>query len=104
MISMWAIINKTTNKVHDKFYSKAAAEALLSKMSSDYKVQQYPSDREIFENGKIVMKDTFKDACWSGKHGTTMQITIVEYEGKLFYFRIEDGFVSKVIEIGIKGV
>lgn len=101
---MWAIVNKTTNKVHDKFYDKKLAETMLSAMSDDYKITQYPSDREIFQNGKIVMSDEFKDPAWGGTAGTTTRINIIDYEGKLFYFRIEDGYIAKVTEVGINGV
>lgn len=101
---MWAIVNKTTNKVHDKFYDKGLAEQLLSVMSDEYKITQYPSDREIFQNGKIVMSDEFKDPSLRGNHGTKTRINIIDYEGKLFYFRIQDGYVAKVTEIGVNGV
>lgn len=101
---MWAIVNKTTNKVHDKFYDKKLAETMLSAMSDDYKITQYTSDREIFQNGTIVMSDEFKDPVLSGNPGTKVRIQIVDYEGKLFYFRIQDGYMSKVIEIGVNGV
>mgnify|MGYP004633495921 CR=1 FL=1 len=101
---MWAIIHKTTNKIHDKFYDKRLAETLLSGMSDDYKITEYPSEREIFQNGRIVMSDEFKDPFLSGKNGTKTRINIIDYEGKLFYFRIEDGYVAKVIEVGINGV
>ena len=101
---MWAIVNKTNNKVHDKFYDKKLAETMLSAMSADYKITEYPSDREIFQNGKIVMSDEFKDPSLSYNHGTKTRINIIDYEGKLFYFRIEDGYVAKVTEIGVNGV
>lgn len=101
---MWAIVNKTTNKVHDIFYHKSLAETLLSAMSDDYKITYFPSDREIFQNGRIVMSDEFKGPSLSGNHGTKTRINIIDYEGKLFYFRIEDGYVAKVTEIGVKGV
>lgn len=101
---MWAIVNKTTNKVHDIFYNKSLAETLLSAMSDDYKITYFPSDREIFQNGRIVMSDEFKDPSLSYNHGTKTRINIIDYEGKLFYFRIEDGYVAKVTEIGIRGV
>lgn len=101
---MWAIINKTTNKVHDKFYDKKLAETMLSAMSDNYKITQYPSDREIFQNGKIVMSDEFKDPAWDGTLGTNTRINIIDYEGKLFYFRIQDGYIVKVTEIGVNGV
>lgn len=101
---MWAILNRTNNKIVDKFYDKHAAEITLATMPSDYKIVQCPSDREIFENGKIVMEDVFKDPFWSGGHDAKVQIKIVDYEGKLFYFRIEEGYIAKVIEIGDKGV
>ena len=101
---MWAIVNKTTNQVYEKFYDKKPAETMLSVMSDDYKITQYPSEREIFQNGKIVMSDEFKDPVWDGTHGTTTRIQIVDYEGKLFYFRIQDGYMSKVTEIGVNGV
>lgn len=101
---MWAIINKTTNKVHDIFYNKSLAETLLSAMSDDYKITYFPSDREIFQNGKIVMSDEFKDPFLSYNHGTKTRINIIDYEGKLFYFRIQDGYIAKVTEIGVKGV
>lgn len=96
---MWAIVNKTTNKVHDKFYDKKLAETMLSAMSDDYKITQCPSDREIFQNGKIVMSDEFKDTAWDGTAGTKTRINIIDYEGKLFYFRIQDGYVAKLTEI-----
>lgn len=96
---MWAIVNKTTNKVHDKFYDKKLAETMLSAMSDDYKITQYTSDREIFQNGTIVMSDEFKHPVLSYNHGTNTRINIIDYEGKLFYFRIEDGYVAKVTEI-----
>ena len=51
---MWAIVNKTTNKVHDIFYNKSLAETLLSAMSDDYKITYFPSDREIFQNGELL--------------------------------------------------
>lgn len=101
---MWAIVNKTTNKVHDIFYNKSLAETLLSAMSDDYKITYFPSDREIFQNGRIVMSDEFKDPSLSYNHGTKTRINIIDYEGKLFYFRIEDGYVAKVTEIGVKRV
>ena len=101
---MWAIVNKTSNKVHDIFYNKSLAETLLSAMSDDYKITHFPSDREIFQNGKIVMSDEFKDSAWDGTSGTNTRINIIDYEGKLFYFRIEDGYVAKVTEIGVNGV
>lgn len=101
---MWAIVNKTNNKVHDKFYDMKLAETILATMPPDYKIIQYPPEREIFQNGKIVMSDEFKDPVWSGNHGTTTRINIIEYEGKLFYFRIENGYIAKVTEIGINGV
>lgn len=101
---MWAIIHKTTNKIHDKFYDKRLAETLLSGMSDDYKITEYPSEREIFQNGRIVMSDEFKDPFLSGNNGTKTRINMIDYEGKLFYFRIEDGYVAKVIEVGINGV
>ena len=101
---MWAIVNKTTNKVHDIFYNKSLAETLLSAMSDDYKITYFPSDREIFQNGRIVMSDEFKDPSLSYNHGTKTRINIIDYEGKLFYFRIEDGHVAKVTEIGVNGV
>ena len=101
---MWAIVNKTSNKVHDIFYNKNLAETLLSAMSDDYKITYFPSDREIFQNGKIVMSDEFKDPSLRGNHGTKIRINIIDYEGKLFYFRIEDGYVAKVTEIGVNGV
>lgn len=101
---MWAIVNKTTNKVHDIFYNKSLAETLLSAMSDDYKITYFPSDREIFQNGSIVMSDEFKDPFLRGNNGTKIRINIIDYEGKLFYFRIEDGYVAKVTEIGVKGV
>lgn len=101
---MWAIVNKTTNKVHDIFYNKNLAETLLSAMSDDYKITYFPSDREIFQNGRIVMSDEFKDPSLSYNHGTKTRINIIDYGGKLFYFRIEDGYVAKVTEIGVNGV
>lgn len=101
---MWAIINKTTNKVYDKVYDKRVAETMLSEMSHEYKIAEYPLEREIFQNGTIVMSDEFKDPFWSGKHGTKIRINIIEYQGKLFYFRIEDSYISKVIAIGVDGV
>ena len=101
---MWAIVNKTTNKVHDIFYNKSLAETLLSAMSDDYKITYFPSDREIFQNGRIVMSDEFKDPSLSYNHGTKTRINIIDYEGKLFYFRIQDGYVAKVTEIGVNGV
>lgn len=101
---MWAIINKTTNKVHDKFYDKKLAETILATMSSDYKIVQCPSDKEIFENGKIVMEDVFKNPFLSSNHGTKVRINIVDYEGKLFYYRFENGYMAKVTEVGINGV
>ena len=101
---MWAIVNKTNNKVHDIFYNKSLAETLLSAMSDDYKITHFPSDREIFQNGKIVMSDEFKDPFLRGNPGTKTRINIIDYEGKLFYFRIEDGYVAKVTEIGVNGV
>ena len=101
---MWAIINKTTNKVHDKFYDKKLAETILSGMSDDYKITQYPSEREIFQNGTIVMSDEFKGSVLDGTHGVKIRINIIDYEGKLFYFRIEDGYMAKVTEVGINGV
>ena len=101
---MWAIVNRTTNKVHDIFYNKSLAETLLSAMSDDYKITYFPSDREIFQNGRIVMSDEFKDPSLSYNHGTKTRINIIDYEGKLFYFRIEDGYVAKVTEIGVNGV
>lgn len=101
---MWAIVNKTTNKVHDIFYNKNLAETLLSAMSDDYKITYFPSDREIFQNGRIVMSDEFKDPSLNYNHGTKTRINIIDYEGKLFYFRIEDGYVAKVTEIGVNGV
>ena len=101
---MWAIINKTTNKVHDLFYNKSLAETLLSAMSDDYKITYFPSDREIFQNGKIVMSDEFEDPFLRGNPGTKTRINIIDYEGKLFYFRIEDDYVAKVTEIGVNGV
>ena len=101
---MWAIVNKTTNKVHDIFYNKSLAETLLSAMSDDYKITYFPSDREIFQNGKIVMSDEFEDPFLRGNPGTKTRINIIAYEGKLFYFRIEDDYVAKVTEIGVNGV
>lgn len=101
---MWAIVNRITNKVHDKFYDKKLAETMLSAMSDDYRITQYPSDREIFQNGKIVMSDEFKDPAWDGTAGTNTRINIIDYEGKLFYFRIQDGYAAKVTEIGVNGV
>lgn len=101
---MWAIVNRTTNKVHDKFYDKKLAETILSGMSDDYKLTEYPTDREIFQNGKIVMSDEFKDPFLSGNHGTKVRINIIDYDGKLFYFRIQDGYIAKVKEIGVNGV
>ena len=101
---MWAILNKTTNKVHDKFYDKKLAETILSGMSDDYKITQYPSEREIFQNGRIVMSDEFKGSVLDNTHGTKTRINIIDYEGKLFYFRIEDGYIAKVTEIGVDGV
>lgn len=101
---MWAIINKTTNKVHDKFYDKKLAETMLSAMSDNYEITQYPSDREIYQNGSIVMSDEFKDPFLSGNHGTKVRINIIDYDGKLFYFRIQDGYIAKVKEIGVNGV
>lgn len=73
-------------------------------MSDDYRIIQYPSNREIFQNGKIVMSDEFKDTAWDSTAGTNTRINIIDYEGKLFYFRIQDGYVAKVIEIGVNGV
>lgn len=101
---MWAIVNKITNKVHDKFYDKKLTETMLSAMSDDYRITQYPSDREIFQNGKIVMCDEFKDPAWDVTPGTNTRINIIDYEGKLFYFRIQDGYIAKVTEIGVNGV
>lgn len=101
---MWAIVNKTTNKVHDKFYEKKLAETILSGMSDDYKITQYPSEREIFQNGTIVMSDEFKGSVLDNTHGTKTRINIIDYEGKLFYFRIQDGYIAKVIEVGLNGV
>lgn len=101
---MWAIVNKTTNKVHDKFYDMKLAETILATLPAEYKLIQYPSEREIFQNGKIVMSDEFKDTVLSGNHETTTRINILDYEGKLFYFRIQDGYMSKVTEIGVNGV
>lgn len=96
---MWAIVNRITNKVHDKFYDKKLAETMLSAMSDDYRITQYPSDREIFQNGKIVMSDEFKDPARDVIPGTNTRINIIDYEGKLFYFRIQDGYMAKVTEI-----
>lgn len=101
---MWAIVNKTTNKVHDKFYDKKLAETMLSVMSDDYKITQSPSEREIFQNGTIVMSDEFKGSVLDNTQGTKTRINIIDYEGKLFYFRIEDGYIAKVIEVGLNGV
>ena len=50
------------------------------------------------------MSDEFKDPSLSYNHGTKTRINIIDYEGKLFYFRIEDGYVAKVTEIGVNGV
>ena len=101
---MWAIVNKTTNKVHDIFYNKSLAETILSGMSDDYKITEHPSEREIFQNGSIVMSDEFKGSVLDNAHSTTVRINIIDYEGKLFYFRIEDGYIAKVTEVGINGV
>lgn len=101
---MWAIMNKTNNKIVHKFYEKKLAEIMLATMSSNYKIVQYPSDREIFQNGKIVMSDEFKEPAWDVTPGTNTRINIIDYEGKLFYFRIQDGYIAKVTEIGIRGV
>lgn len=101
---MWAIMNKTTNKIIHKFYEKSLAERMLATLSSNYKIVQYLSDREIFQNGTIVMSDEFKDPVLSVNHVTKTRINIIDYEGKLFYFRIQDGYMSKVIEIGVNGV
>lgn len=101
---MWAIVNKITNKVHDKFYDKKLAETMLPAMSDDYRITQYPSEREIFQNGTIVMSDEFKGSVLDNTQGTKTRINITDYEGKLFYFRIEDGYIAKVIEVGLNGV
>lgn len=50
------------------------------------------------------MSDEFKDSFLSYNHGTKTRINIIDYEGKLFYCRIQDGYVAKVTEIGVNGV